>query len=116
MRRHGRLERRWVAAALGCLLVTMGLVAVVTIPPAGALATAPSATATGGSVFAFGSAPALGSLAGQHLTAPVEGIAATPTGKGYWLVASDGGIFTFGDAGYYGSAGKFALTRPIVGM
>ena len=25
-------------------------------------------------------------------------MAATPDGKGYWLVASDGGIFTFGDA------------------
>ena len=22
----------------------------------------------------------------------------TPSGNGYWLVASDGGIFTFGDA------------------
>ena len=29
-------------------------------------------------------------------------MAATPTGKGYWLVASDGGIFTFGDAHFYG--------------
>ena len=25
-------------------------------------------------------------------------MAATPSGKGYWLVASDGGIFSFGDA------------------
>jgi hypothetical protein len=30
-------------------------------------------------------------------------MAATPDGKGYWLVASDGGIFSFGDAAYYGS-------------
>ena len=30
-------------------------------------------------------------------------MAATPDGKGYWLVASDGGIFTFGDAAFYGS-------------
>ena len=29
----------------------------------------------------------------------------TPTGHGYWLVASDGGIFTFGDARFYGSTG-----------
>ena len=33
-------------------------------------------------------------------------MAATPDGKGYWLVASDGGIFTFGDAGFYGSTGQ----------
>jgi hypothetical protein len=34
---------------------------------------------------------------------PIVGMAATPTGKGYWLVASDGGIFTFGDAVFFGS-------------
>ena len=32
-------------------------------------------------------------------------MAATPDGRGYWLVASDGGIFTFGDAPFYGSTG-----------
>ena len=31
------------------------------------------------------------------------GIAATPDGKGYWLVGSDGGIFAFGDARYSGN-------------
>ena len=25
-------------------------------------------------------------------------MAATPNGRGYWLVASDGGVFSFGDA------------------
>ena len=39
------------------------------------------------------------------LNRPIVGMASTPDGKGYWLVASDGGIFTFGDAGFYGSAG-----------
>ena len=43
-------------------------------------------------------------------------MAATPTGAGYWLVASDGGIFTFGDAGFYGSTGAIRLNQPIVGM
>jgi N-acetylmuramoyl-L-alanine amidase len=43
-------------------------------------------------------------------------MAATATGRGYWLVASDGGIFTFGDAGYHGSTGSMRLNRPIVGM
>ncbi len=32
-------------------------------------------------------------------------MAATPTGRGYWLVATDGGIFAFGDAGFFGSTG-----------
>ena len=43
-------------------------------------------------------------------------MAPTPTGDGYWLVASDGGIFTFGDAGFHGSTGNIALNKPIVGM
>src|SRR5581483_8587146 len=44
-----------------------------------------------------------GSAGGAHLAKPVVGMEATPTGKGYWLVASDGGIFGFGDAGFFGS-------------
>jgi hypothetical protein len=43
-------------------------------------------------------------------------MAATPDGKGYWLVASDGGVFSFGDAAFYGSTGGLVLNKPIVGM
>jgi len=43
-------------------------------------------------------------------------MAATPSGKGYWLVASDGGIFSFGDAKFYGSTGAIRLARPITAM
>jgi hypothetical protein len=43
-------------------------------------------------------------------------MAATPDGRGYWLVASDGGIFAFGDAYFYGSTGAMTLNQPIVGM
>ena len=50
------------------------------------------------------------------LHSPVVGLAATPDGKGYWLVASDGGIFTFGDAAFYGSEGGSHLNAPIVGI
>ena len=50
------------------------------------------------------------------LNKPVVGMAATPDGMGYWLVASDGGIFAFGDAGFYGSTGAMPLNKPIVGM
>jgi hypothetical protein len=45
----------------------------------------------------------------------VVGMAATPSGAGYWLVASDGGVFSFGDARFFGSTGGTA-PRPIVGM
>ena len=41
---------------------------------------------------------------------------ATPSGAGYWLVASDGGIFALGDAGFHGSAGNLALDQPVVAM
>jgi len=37
------------------------------------------------------------------VNAPIVGMAATPTGKGYWLVAADGGVFAFGDATYLGN-------------
>jgi hypothetical protein len=43
-------------------------------------------------------------------------MASTPSGNGYWLVASDGGIFAFGDAPFEGSAGATRLGRPIAGM
>ena len=43
-------------------------------------------------------------------------MAATATGNGYWLVASDGGVFAFGDARFFGSTGGLTLNRPIVGM
>ncbi len=73
-------------------------------------------TATsGGQVSSFESAPPMGSLAGV-LNKPIVGMAATPDGKGYWLVAADGGIFAFGDAGFYGSTGNLVLNKPIVGM
>ncbi len=81
-----------------------------------------------GGVYTFGGAGYFGS-AGQldpsaapggnnavHLAAPIVGMASTPDGKGYWLVASDGGVFAFGDAGFFGSAGGLHLAAPIVGM
>jgi uncharacterized protein YkwD len=57
-----------------------------------------------------------GSAARQHLNHAIVGMEPTPTGSGYWLVASDGGIFAYGDAHYYGSTGGIHLNKPIVGM
>ncbi|MGH9034874.1 MAG: hypothetical protein ACRD0O_03855, partial [Acidimicrobiia bacterium] len=36
------------------------------------------------------------------LNQPVVGMAATPSGRGYWLAAADGGVFAFGDAVFHG--------------
>ena len=44
------------------------------------------------------------------------GMAPTPSGQGYWLVAADGGIFAYGDAAFDGSTGALDLARPVVGM
>ena len=49
-------------------------------------------------------------------TAPVVGMAATPTGKGYWLVGSDGAVFDFGDATALGSLAGTRLAQPVVGI
>ena len=93
--------------------------AAATLSPAPSLPVAPPAVHTAvvaGGVLPFGGAPNYGSLAGRELSKPVVAMAATPDGRGYWLVASDGGIFTFGDAHFYGSTGNIRLNQPIVAM
>jgi hypothetical protein len=71
--------------------------------------------AADGGVFSFCQS-FLGSMGGQHLNAPMVGMAETPGGAGYWEVASDGGIFSYGNANFYGSTGSTRLNKPIVGM
>jgi hypothetical protein len=66
-------------------------------------------------VFSFGDASFHGSTGNVHLNKPVVGMAATPDGRGYWLVASDGGVFAFGDARFYGSTGGQPIPAPVVG-
>jgi hypothetical protein len=55
-------------------------------------------------------------MGGSHLNDPIVGMAAAPSGHGYWLVASDGGIFTFGDARFLGSGGSRRLATPVAAM
>jgi hypothetical protein len=71
-----------------------------------------------GAITSHGGAPTFGSpaLSGVRLTKAIIGMAATPDGQGYWLVATDGGIFAYGDAQFYGSTGALHLNEPIVGM
>ncbi len=79
-----------------------------------AAATAPNLAA--GQPIGFGNAGSYGSVVGQTLAAPVVGMASSPSGNGYWLVASDGGIFAFGDAQFWGSTGGQRLSNPVVGI
>jgi outer membrane protein assembly factor BamB len=69
-----------------------------------------------GPLVTTGDAHYYGSTGSQHLNQPIVGMATTPDGKGYWLVASDGGVFAFGDARFHGSTGSQHLNEPIVGM
>ena len=43
-------------------------------------------------------------------------MAASPSGRGYWLVGADGGVFTYGDAGYFGSLAERRIDQAIVAM
>jgi hypothetical protein len=52
----------------------------------------------------------------MRLNKPIVGMAAAPTGKGYWFVASDGGLFSFGATRFFGSLGSRALPAPVVGI
>ena len=51
-----------------------------------------------------------------QLGAPIVGVAALPTGGGYWEVGADGAVFPFGSAGTYGSLAGRHLNAPIVGI
>ena len=96
---------------LAAFVAVLGFLWSMVVPPAGAQAPSRSDT-----VFALGDAGFYGSTGGISAAHPLVGMAATPSGHGYWLVASDGGVFAFGDAHFYGSMGGVALARPVVGM
>ncbi len=76
------------------------------------------AVSTDGNVYTYGDAQFYGSAGGLPLAKPIVGMAATPDGGGYWLVASDGGVFTYGPGGqppYLGSASG-ASSSPVVSI
>jgi hypothetical protein len=56
-----------------------------------------------GEVAAFGDAEYHGGLSHDAIESPVLGIAATPSGEGYWLMEAAGRVHPFGDAAELGS-------------
>ncbi len=106
--------RRRIVALLTVMVGSAGLVAALVVPTGGSSVTAVVGAAAGGD--RFGDAADFGSMAGKALAQPIVGMAASPTGRGYWLVARDGGVFSFGDARFLGSTGALRLNKPIVGM
>src|SRR5947209_7719725 len=109
-RRRTRI-RTFLAAAALCLTAVPAALVVATPGTAGAAYPDNAAQPVN-----FGSAGFFGPAGGLQLNAPDVGMAATPSGQGYWIVASDGGIFSYGDAGFFGSAGAVRLNAPVVGM
>ena len=113
-------HRRLAFTRAGIVLVALVASILVVVVPRGQGARAqshgPGPTQTGTATSPPVPATLYGSLSGTLLNKPIVGIAATPDGKGYWIVASDGGIFSFGDAHFYGSTGSTVLNKPIVGM
>ncbi len=49
----------------------------------------------------------------RTLPGPEVGMAATPTGHGYWIADAAGGVETFGDATFFGSMAGHPLNSPI---
>ncbi len=104
MRRLRGGIRRRVAGGAAVVVLACGLAGVTTV--VGEFASAPAA----------GAATYVGSAARLDLNHPIVDMASTPTGRGYWLAASDGGIFSYGDAKYHGGTGGIRLNKPIVGI
>jgi hypothetical protein len=91
---------------------TIGAVEVsVTAPPAVNL-NGYRLVANEGGIFDFG-LNFHGSLANNHLNAPIVGIANSPGYDGYLMAGGDGGVFALGGANFYGSLGGQTIPSPI---
>jgi hypothetical protein len=71
---------------------------------------------SGGEIYNFGAADYAGSAAEDVADFDVVDMASTPTGEGYWLVASAGEVRAFGDAVSRGDASHLGLAAPIVSI
>jgi hypothetical protein len=68
-----------------------------------------------GGIFDFGLLFS-GSLANNHLNAPIVGLANAPGPAGYLMVGGDGGVFALGGANFFGSLGGQAIPSPIAAI
>jgi hypothetical protein len=68
-----------------------------------------------GGIFDFG-LNFNGSLANNHLNAPIVGIANSPGPNGYLMAGGDGGVFALGGANFFGSLGSQTIPSPIAGI
>ncbi len=109
-RPRGRRRRSLLAALAGCVTIVPALLALTPSPASAAYPDNPAQPVN------FGNAGFFGPSGGLQLNAPPVGMAATPSGNGYWIAGADGGVFNYGDARFFGSAGAIALNKPIVGM
>src|SRR5271166_4512632 len=100
-----RVRRVALGAALACM-ATAPVVALAGPDPAGALAP-PGPN----SVVAFGAA----AYASTALPGPTVGIAADPSGGGYWVTTAGGQVTAEGNAGSFGSLSA-NLNAPILGI
>jgi hypothetical protein len=68
-----------------------------------------------GGIFDFGLLFS-GSLANNHLNAPIVGLANAPGPSGYLMVGGDGGVFALGGANFFGSLGGQSIPSPIAAI
>src|SRR5579872_3329122 len=91
------LPSRWrhlgtAASLVAVVAASLLAVGAVRAPSASATAVTPTHPYAGGGIVPFGDAQSLGAPSGT-LASAITGMAATPDGQGYWLVAADGGVF-----------------------
>jgi hypothetical protein len=96
------------------------LVAALFLPSLTVLAGGLSQTASADGASASNAVLAFGSASGvvgnqSGLPGPVTGIAATPSGNGYWVASAAGQVSTEGDAQSFGSVSS-SLNSPIIGL
>jgi hypothetical protein len=101
-------------AGLATLFVPVAAVISTALAPAPAGATTPPGP---NSVVAFGSAAAVpGAGSVTALPGPTVGMAAPPSGSGYWTVTAGGQVTSQGGTANYGSLSGVSLNAPILGM
>jgi hypothetical protein len=107
-------QQRVTRLRVKLLLVMISLLGLGAFIARGASGAAGDASAN--TVRAINGAPSYGPDPGLALMAGLVDIAATPSGRGYWVAAADGGVFARGNAPFLGSAVGRPLLGPIVGM